>query len=117
MISLSAAVLGHYGKEAYYDVPDELEGHLHDLLYALNEENGVYGSPYSSDLFTVRMYDWNLELGEDALPNFECGKYNYKLWWYKYAGRSQLANRPITYDEFVAMIEECMDELEHPDGD
>lgn len=42
------------------------------------------------------------------MPNFRHFASGYTVEWYKYIGRSEKANRPISYTEFVQIITECL---------
>ena len=108
MPNMAASLLGHYGKEAIHDIDDELFVNTFiDFVCSVSGDNGVYGIGRSNDVFEMRMYDWNLELGEPSPPNFHYKPTDYKLWWYKYAGREMMANRDITHTELDNIIAQC----------
>lgn len=80
------------------------------------------GTIYSNDTFTVRAYDWELEIDnkKEELPNF-----NYKdifhVHWYKYAGRGVVVyyDESINFDiNFLAkVVNDCIESIKKDFGE
>lgn len=55
--------------------------------------------------------EFGIDLSQDEVaPNFWYKPLDYKVWWYKYIGRSMKANRILSGDEWAAMVKDCLGE-------
>lgn len=108
MVSLAAAVLGHYNTEAEYSTTEDFDNAFIDFVYAVSGDNGVYGANIENDVFTMRLYNWNASPGEHVPPNFHHKESDLKIWWYKYAGREMLSNRPTSLEELDLIAVDCI---------
>lgn len=55
---------------------------------------------------------WHLDDCLDVLPNFHHKPTGLKISWYKYIGRGMSSNQKIKYQEFAAIIAQCIASLE-----
>jgi hypothetical protein len=89
------------------------------LQYYLEKQEKDFGK-FENPLFLFRDYEiWdctcdgqdedihgpNCEFGE---PNFRYKPENYELSWYKHIGRSMVANKEISVEEFHQIINTCI---------
>lgn len=92
---------------------------------ALNHWGLTNGSPtentgetYENDVFLISAYDW--ENPDEDIPNFWYKPLNYQMTWYKYIGRGDWANKPITFSEAYQILKDCLASIERsavPPGD
>ena len=101
-----------------------------------NEEKGEwatkYGTDFGSDKIIMKKYCWcekescpycfdlhegkvteslKLKYGmEDDMtaPNFWYKPLDFKVWWYKYIGRSVEVNKKLSNADFMKMFDDCM---------
>lgn len=101
-----------------------------------------YGTDFDSDKIVMKRFCWceketcpycfDLEAGkvtqelkekygmEDnkTAPNFWYKPLDFKVWWYKYIGRSVEVNKQLSDDDFKKMVDDCMSSvvLKMPDN-
>lgn len=110
--------------DAIYATLLYLKEELDRIMWNINQEE--YASPFantgnhfSTDVFTVRAYDWDWDYSESDTPqppNFVWR--DFQITWYKWFGRGMDTNRQITYVELGKMLTDCLKslhqfELEH----
>lgn len=129
-MELGNLFFGHRSLDVPVPRTNQYQGKMHELLYMLSENMGVYGVDYESELFEVHPYYWGectcghadeedeVVHSESCLllrPNFIFKPTDYRLEWYKYALRDSYANRSLSPKEFRDMINQCVAYLEeHP---
>ncbi len=108
-------------------VPKHAEGKLVDLTeyladklglnggYGLGGENG-YGAEYENDTFMMHPFCWCEEdtckwCSHDE-PNFIYKPTGYRVWWYKWIGRSQRSEGNVPKD----WLEQCKQSVRSPEG-
>lgn len=57
---------------------------------------------YENEVFSMAAYDWS----EERHWNFRWR--DFEMSWYKYIGRGVEVNRPLSAEEIVEMIQECV---------
>lgn len=69
---------------------------------------------FENDVFAMRGYCWcdgGLEGHEEGCPpNFQCGDFEAR--WYKHSHRGTSQNRPVTTEEWRAIVQRCLSSLE-----
>lgn len=71
------------------------------------------GAEYENDVFLISAYNWNDDIPDDEqVPNFWFKPLNYQVEWYKHLGRGNFANRPLTIDEAMDMLNKCIVSIE-----
>ena len=71
------------------------------------------GSEYENQTFLISAYDWRDEIPEDeAVPNFWYKPLNLQIEWYKHIGRGTYSNRPVSIDEVMSMLNDCIASLQ-----
>lgn len=103
-----------------------LEGYTQDVISIIGrylEEKGITrynpvdntGAEYENEVFLIRAYDWRDpedESDEYNLPNFWYKPLNYQVEWYKHLGRGTYTNRPLTIDEALSILDDCIASLQ-----
>lgn len=95
----------------------DIEGYVTQVVALVGsylEEKGIVranpcdntGAEYENDVFLISAYNWNDE--DEPLPNFWFKPLNYQVEWYKHLGRGTFANRPLTIDEAMDMLDKCI---------
>ena len=74
-------------------------------------ELGIDGNNYENDTFAVRSYDWVDEDKNDW--HFWHKPSGLKVEWYKYPLRGFEANMDITDDQFLEVLWDCTNSMEH----
>ena len=74
-------------------------------------ELGIDGNNYENNTFAVRSYDWVDEDKNDW--HFWHKPSGLKVEWYKYPLRGFEANMDITYDQFLEVLWDCTNSMEH----
>jgi len=72
-----------------------------------------------NERYGVVMQEYALEFGheghrpdcKEVMPNFHYKPTDYQIQWYKYPLRDSYANREITLQEFLEIIDKCIDSL------
>ena len=89
-----------------------------DVKKKINE----YGK-YENDVFSLFPYYWGECECESELihvhnkscpcnwPNFHYKPTDLKIEWYKYPFRDSFSNKPFTVEEFVTMLDHCVEEF------
>lgn len=102
----------------------DIEGYTLDVIGIIGrylEEKGITrqnpvdntGAEYENDVFLISAYDWRDDLPEDLqVPNFWYKPLNYQVEWYKHLGRGTYSNRPLTIDEALEILDNCIASLQ-----
>lgn len=69
------------------------------------------GATYNGNRFSAHSYYWNWEEDIDGPepPNFKWR--DLEIEWYKYLGRCTYANRTLSRQELLEMLNECLKEI------
>jgi hypothetical protein len=72
-----------------------------------------YGTNVDNCVFSLHRYCWcEAEdckwCGEEHAPNFYYKPLDFKVWWYKYIGRSMEYNKELTALQCADMLTECL---------
>lgn len=98
--------------------PDEdylVEAVIRAIAEAYGDERNwptKYGACYENDTFMMHTFCWCER--EDCpwcggeMPNFWYKPTDFKVWWYKYIGRSVRFNRPISIRECAEILSNCL---------
>jgi len=71
----------------------------------LEHKEHIHG--FDNGIFRVLPYWWGDSENIAELPNFVYYPNQYELSWYKYPLRDSYANKEITYDKFLKMLNDC----------
>lgn len=62
---------------------------------------------FENDVFFVNPYYWGDDESIEEEPNFVYKPTGYELQWYKYPMRDSYANKNLTLEEFMDILEKC----------
>lgn len=99
--------------------PDEVPGYTIGASPCVNA-----AAAFANDTFAIRAYCWcdgNRHPGPDeggpgCPPNFHHYATDYRMSWYKYAGRGESTNKPVSVWEMVKIFEDCVASLRRQTG-
>lgn len=81
-------------------------------------KDGIHVGEFDNGVFTILpyVYDFDVEHTPEeeerlSLPNFSYKPNDYKMEWYKYPLRDAYANKELSLEEFVGMLNKCLDSL------
>lgn len=78
---------------------------------SLNPDYKEHVHVIDNGIFRVLPYWWGNSENIAKLPNFVYYPTQYELSWYKYPLRDSYANKEISYDEFLKILEDCKNSL------
>lgn len=120
------------------DLDDELDTALREIAVKTGEFVGTddwvskYGINFENEVFMMHKYCWcwrpdcpwclecDCKTDEECLekcsnkqpaPNFHYKPWDFKVWWYKYIGRSMETNKELTSEQIKEMVLHCIESL------
>ena len=102
-----------------------LDAAMRKIAIATGEPNDFcekYGAEYANKVFMMHPFCWCEKsscawCGEQRAPNFYHKATGFKVWWYKYIGRSVEVNKELTKDELDKIEKECIESLKETNGE